>query len=536
MHKRQRRRMSIFSLSLLGAILGAAGGFWLGRDTQIRSAEARLDIYAANLIYHSDQYEAELDSIRKAFNPSPYPSCSRQEIAMMQTLAFESLQLKEIGRTHNGKLYCSAYLGLLDPAINMPPVTMEMPGGMKIYANTPLRFAARARGTILEQDDINVVISPNAFAHWEQQHMRYMVVVVNPQTHELVPLGGSQLKVPLAWLLRQSTHEAETDLFVTRCSSNGPICVATAESKSEVLADGRSQVLEYVALGALAGFCLGLAIGQFYIQQIGLTRQFRRALRSGRLELVYQPILELPSRACAGAEALARWTDEDGKPISPEIFVRIAEERGLIGELTAFVIQRAVEEVGDVLRKHPELTLSVNIAPSDLESEALFVLLDEHVRQKGIQPRQVALELTERSTADLSKLQQSILRLHMEGYQVHIDDFGTGYSSLAYLHELAVNAIKIDRTFTRTIGTEAVTVSILPQILALAESLHVEVIVEGVETEEQAAYLIQTGKVMQAQGWYFGRPVCAADLPKYREQRQAETAMAAASASPSASH
>jgi len=115
----------------------------------------------------------------------------------------------------------------------------------------------------------------------------------------------------------------------------------------------------------------------------------------------------------------------------------------------------------------------------------------------------------------------------MEGYQVHIDDFGTGYSSLAYLHELAVDAIKIDRAFTRTIGTDAVTASILPQILALAVSLHVEVIVEGVETEEQAAYLLATGSVMQVQGWYYGKPVEASELPKYKEDmaRQAQAAI-----------
>jgi len=144
------------------------------------------------------------------------------------------------------------------------------------------------------------------------------------------------------------------------------------------------------------------------------------------------------------------------------------------------------------------------------------------VRQAGIQPGQIALELTERSTADMSVLREAILRLHHEGYQVHIDDFGTGFSSLAYLHELAVDAIKIDRAFTRTIGTQAVTASILPQILSLAESLGAEVIVEGVETGEQANYLIATGISMKAQGWYFGKPVAATDLPKYREQAEIE--------------
>ena len=103
-------------------------------------------------------------------------------------------------------------------------------------------------------------------------------------------------------------------------------------------------------------------------------------------------------------------------------------------------------------------------------------------------------------------------RLHELGYQIHIDDFGTGFSSLSYLHELSVDAIKTDRTFTRTSGTDAVTASILPQILSMAESVGVGVIVEGVETESQLNFLESTGKPMCAQGWYFGRPVAAPGL------------------------
>lgn len=534
MPHRRHRRFAIFSLACLGALAGAVGGLWLGHNALLRSAQQGLDTYAANLADHARQYEAELVAVRKAFNPSPSAFCSPEEISRMQSLTFESLQLKDIGRTRDGKLYCSGFLGLLKEPAKMPSRATTLPSGLKIYPNTRLRVSPVTRGTILEQAGVDVVVSPNAFAHWEQRHMRYMVLVINPATQEQVLMGGSHFDLPAAWLMQSGRHDTDAALFVVRRVGSNPTVIVTTESRQEIVEGSGSVPLEYIAMGALAGFCLGLAIGQFYLQQIGLAQQLRRALRKGSLELVYQPILELPSRACAGAEALARWKDEDGTPISPEVFIRIAEERGMIGELTSFVIRRAIADVGDVLRKHPELTLSVNIAASDLQSEAFFELLDEQVRQKGIRPRQLALELTERSTANLGKLQQAILRLHMEGYQVHVDDFGTGFSSLAYLHELAVDAIKIDRTFTRTIGTDAVTVSILPQILALAELLHVEVIVEGVETEEQAVYLTDTGKTMQAQGWYFGKPVQAFDLPKYREQREAELAAAGQNQDPAA--
>jgi sensor c-di-GMP phosphodiesterase-like protein len=514
----RHRRLSIAMLALFGALAGAASGYWLGHATLLRTANAGLSSYASDLITHSDEYAVELGNIRKAFNPSPYPFCSRQEIALMQTLTFRSLQVKEVGRTHEGKFYCSAFVGLLDVPKLLPPLTMTTSGGTHVYSDSRLTFAPTARGTILEGGDVDVVLSPNAFDHWNRPHVQYMVVVVNGKTGQMAYLAGTRLDVGLPWILAQKEAHKGSDLYRSRCSSRFDVCIVTKESASEILQGNRALLLEYCGLGGVAGFGLGLALGQFYLRRIGLAQQLRRALRREALELVYQPILELPSRHCAGAEALARWSDEDGNAVPPDVFVRIAEDRGLIGQLTSFVVRRAMEEVGWILRKNPELTLSINIAASDLEGDDLFLLLDRHVREAGINTGQIALELTERSTTDLDVVRRAVLRLHHEGYQVHIDDFGTGFSSLAYLHELAVDAIKIDRTFTRTMGTEAVTASILPQILSLAESLQLEVIVEGVETEAQAEFLIGTGKRMQAQGWCFGKPVMASQLPKYREQ------------------
>jgi sensor c-di-GMP phosphodiesterase-like protein len=103
----------------------------------------------------------------------------------------------------------------------------------------------------------------------------------------------------------------------------------------------------------------------------------------------------------------------------------------------------------------------------------------------------------------------AILRLRQKGHYVHIDDFGTGYSSLAYLHDLSVDAIKIDKAFTKAIGTDAVTVSILPQILTMAETLKLQVVVEGIETQAQADYFAASNQNILAQGWLYGRPVPA---------------------------
>lgn len=516
----RRRRFSIVVLAIVGAILGAVSGYWLGYETLLRAAGANLANYAGDLVLHSDEYFHELDDIRQAFQSSPYGFCSPQEIAVMQAMTFRSPDIKEIGRTRDGKLYCSAYLGRLDTPLPQANHSMTLPDGTQLYNDVPLTFAAHEHGTVIELGGVNVVVSPHAFDHWQRPRMRYMAVEIGRDTLEMAQIGGVRLDMKPGWIVDQSDHVKGDDLFSARCSGNNNVCIVTAESVGEILASSGPMLMEYCSMGGVAGFGLGLALGLIYLQRIGLAQQFRRALRRGSLRVVYQPVLELPSRECWGAEALTRWSDEEGNPVSPDVFVRIAEDRYLTGELTAFVIRKAAEEVGWILRKNPKLTLSINIAASDLEGDALFALLNKHVRDAGIEPRQIALELTERSTIDLNVLRRAILRLHHAGYQVHIDDFGTGFSSLGYLHELAVDAIKIDRIFTNTIGTDAVTSSILPQILALAEKLRLEVIVEGVATEEQVQYLIGTEKHIKAQGMYFGQPMMAEQLPKYREYAQ----------------
>jgi sensor c-di-GMP phosphodiesterase-like protein len=509
---KRHRWIAIVALALLGTALGAPSGYWLGRATLLRTARNGLANYASELAGRGDEYAAELRVIRNAFNPSPFPFCSHEEISRMQALTFRSLQVKEVGRIHNGLLYCSAFLGRLDKPHDMPPLTMTLRNGTQIYTNAHLMIAAMAQGTIIANSDVDVILNPNAFDYWSRPHVHFMVVTFNRATTQTARIAGEALDLDSSAILAQRDKEADGKLYRSRCAQHSDVCVVTAESASDILSGSRALLLEYSGLGGLAGFGAGLAIAQFYMRRIGLAQQLRRAIRNDAISLVYQPIWEIPSRRLVGAEALVRWSDEDGVAVAPDFFVRIAEDKGFIGELTAMVVRRATGEIGDLLRQNPGFTLSINIAAADLEDDSLLPQLERHVRQAGIKPEQIALELTERSTTGIDCLQSAIQHLHKQGYQIHIDDFGTGFSSLSYLHELSVDAIKIDRTFTRTSGTDAVTASILPQILSMAESVGVGVIVEGVETEAQLNFLESTGKSMCAQGWYFGRPVAAPGL------------------------
>ena len=156
----------------------------------------------------------------------------------------------------------------------------------------------------------------------------------------------------------------------------------------------------------------------------------------------------------------------------------------------------------------------MNITTQDLSDPAFFIHLESSLKAANIKPQAVGLELTERSTAEQSLVANAIAELKHAGHAVYIDDFGTGYSSLAYLHKLDAYAIKIDRTFTQTVGTEAVTASVVPQILDIAAGFGLHVVVEGVESAEQVEYFRQAGRGIQAQGWFYGKAAPAAQFKR----------------------
>ena len=187
------------------------------------------------------------------------------------------------------------------------------------------------------------------------------------------------------------------------------------------------------------------------------------------------------------------------------------------------MLKRALKDLSEFLHELPAFRLSLNVTAADLGDPLFLRDLSERMHAAGIAPRHLAIEITEGSTARGTAAAETLLMLRDAGYSVHIDDFGTGYSSLSYLQDLAIDAIKIDRCFTQAVGTGAASMAVLPRVLAMADALHLLVIVEGIETETQARYFLSTGQPLFAQGWLFGHPMTAKDMrQRLRQEREAE--------------
>jgi sensor c-di-GMP phosphodiesterase-like protein len=313
-------------------------------------------------------------------------------------------------------------------------------------------------------------------------------------------------------LTTEGTFRLGDTLYATRCSTAFFKCVTATTTVREAVQGEGLAVAAATTVGGLAGGFLGLFISYMLSRSLNMDQQLRRAIANERLGLAYQPIVNLDNGRIVGAEALSRWTDEDGVEVSPDVFIPVAEAGGMIGSITKQVVRNGLQTFGETLRTHSDFRLSVNVSASDLCDPGFLPMLDEAVKKAKIPPRSLVIEITESSAANRAEAMETIRLLRRRGHSIHIDDFGTGYSSLSYLLFLNVDTIKIDKAFIKAIGTESVTVAILPQILAMAEALKIGVVAEGVETEQQANYFSGAGRRIDGQGWLYGRPFPAEEF------------------------
>jgi diguanylate cyclase (GGDEF)-like protein len=250
----------------------------------------------------------------------------------------------------------------------------------------------------------------------------------------------------------------------------------------------------------------------------------RAALQSGQnLALHYQPKVELPSRRATGVEALVRWTGS-GPPISPFELVTVAEATGLIGALgdwvllTGCVQAKTWQEQGLL-----GIRMAINIAPSHFAAPDFVERLTRVIDEVGLAPDALELEITEgtmmKNTASVTETLAAIKAL---GVHVALDDFGTGYSSLSYLTTLPIDTLKVDRSFVSGLGKNRKYDTITSVIVGLAQRLGVDVVVEGVETEEQLAFFEDLGTIT-IQGWYFAKAMPSGPATKWLREQNAES-------------
>ncbi|MBT0961507.1 EAL domain-containing protein [Denitromonas iodatirespirans] len=337
--------------------------------------------------------------------------------------------------------------------------------------------------------------------------------------------GGTEFVVMTPeLLLRDTLHEKVTRIIETL---NLPVVIQGERLQPSINAGvsmmpqdgGNLDVLLRKATIALhhaerhgLGVCLCTeALDQDAQERLALEGALRSALESCALELHYQPKVDLITGRIVGVEALARWAHPlTHEQVPPSRFIPIAEESGLIQHLGAWALRQAcLQNKAWLDAGLPRIVVAVNLSANQLSQPNLVEAVAEILRETGLPPSLLELELTESALMEDPEQANDVLRrLKALGLRLAIDDFGTGYSSLAYLSEFPVDQLKIDRRFITQIATDAASEAISTSVIALAHQMGLRVIAEGVETEEQLEFLNRHG-CDEIQGYYYSAPMPA---------------------------
>ncbi len=269
-------------------------------------------------------------------------------------------------------------------------------------------------------------------------------------------------------------------------------------------------------------------------EQFGLETELRRAIENGQMRLSYQPICDLASGRIVSFEALARWTHESGAAYSPDEFIPVAEESGLIVPLGRWAMEEAAQTLATWDRAaggNCGINVAVNLSAIQLQRDHVPLMVQSALERHGVDGRRITLELTESAIVhDPDRIAQTMLALKGLGTTLAMDDFGTGYSNLAYLQKLPIDLLKIDRSFVSGMLADRDKVAIVRAILSLAQALGMQTTAEGIETNELAQTLAALG-CSYGQGFLYSRALDRDDAWSLLAERNAWATTASAMAS-----
>lgn len=440
--------------------------------------------------------------------------CSGENIALMRSLAFQFDHVTDVVYVANNKLMCSSY-GRFGTGIDVgKPDFANMIGfDVRKRVKMPFDHASTFRLTVDSNTGYGALVHPELATDVKLDGSDIDVgIIMLPTRKTLFQQGYFDPQ----WVDKLGSH-SEFKWFDGRYvvaikrSERYTYAAYAALPANYISENSRGLAFWLVPLGVVIGFLAAWLIFKLSKHKLSLLSLLKQAIRKNEFHLVYQPVIDLQTGKWVGAEALLRWKRPNGEVISPLVFIPLAERNNLIVKVTERVLEMALRDFPSLLRKDPDFHLAINMSADDLQKEGLAAALHQSLISAGIAERNLIIELTEREFTNTEATRQNLRELRGRGISVAIDDFGTGYSSLSYLNTLELDCLKIDKAFVDTIGTESATSDVVAHIISIARSLNLQMVAEGVETQEQADYLREKG-VQLAQGWLFAKPMLIDEL------------------------
>jgi len=502
-------------LAVVAAAVPIAVMVYATWDRAVSVEQQRLHAIAERSLRRTEVSYQEALAALKSAEATVLPPCGPEHIQRMQTLVMTTPSSDQMGYFEGGKLRCTSW-GPFQQDVDQPTPDHVTSDGAGITVNVRPEAAGRRPMLSMMYGSYDVLVDPR----------RFVDVIVDPDVRLALASPDGRLLTQqhgmdpalLKRLLREPGEGLDRNTLYASARSGEWLAIATAP-RTALAATFRQQAWLFVPLGLLmAAAGAGLVIW-LSRRRLSMRGELGIAIRRRELYLHYQPIIELDTGICVGAEALVRWQRPDGTQVRPDLFIPLAEEAGMIAAITDLVIENVVADMRELLAEDRSAHIAINLAAEDISSGRALKVISQRMAGSGILPQQIWLEATEHGFLDIDRARTMLAAARRAGHSVAIDDFGVGYSSLQYLQQLPLDALKIDKSFVDAIGTESATSPVTPHIIGMARELGLWVVAEGVETEAQLAYL-HSQHVQFGQGWLFSRPLPRDEFIAFHRKRQ----------------
>jgi sensor c-di-GMP phosphodiesterase-like protein len=508
-----RRRDKVLTGAVIAALLGMTVLFsffvWLFWRESMASEEAYEGGLATTLGQRAEHIVVDLRDMLAGFDNLTSARCSDEHLQSLRDAAVSRPYVRGIGYWQANERVCGA--GFL-PTQGLKPSHAD-----RIYDNGVIAWwpsketeVGGVQLFLMRYGNHDVAVDPRLLLDLSASPQRQAGLWVEklrmsavPWTAEFPPIESIPLGVNV---------DRENGVVLSHFSRNAilPIDVVAREPIGNFW--GRHGAL--LAIGIVLGVMTVVgwidAVTRLSRRQLDPSTDLRRAIAAGEIKVFYQPVMDLKTSTCVGAEALARWQTAAGEWISPNVFIPLAEKSGLIRDLTLAVMRTVVSDLKRVFKAAPTC-INLNLSPDDLNDDRVGRELEDALRDAGLPSTAVKLEITERALVNADSARKLIGEFRGRGHEIAVDDFGTGYSSLSYLQSFELDVLKIDKSFVDAIGTGAATSQVIVHVIDMAKSLGLRIVAEGVETVQQAQWLIEHD-VHFAQGYLFAKPLSLGDF------------------------
>ena len=528
-----RRRLTILLGIVVAVVVGLAPvgyALYLAYKTTVGKAESNLRTIAQAIATDTTKLLSDINQGLSVLSELGY-QCTEDDVRSMNTVAYDNPGISEIGLLTPDRLLICASWGRI-----MPPLRPELPPaqpGFQLLGPQEIHLMNRYGLIALlqrkDKSELAALIHPSVLiGHLgaDLGEKGFAVLVRRDDVHMYAWKGnvpememiesesdGGEGSTQLRALFKDGV---ERTLFAIELEGFPGTFSVVAAADEWILRDWTRMAVLLGAIGSGTSLLMIFLIFGMLRRRLSLQGELERSLQKDEFEINYLPVIELKSGRCVGAEALICWIQPGGKRVRPDLFIPLAEDTGLIEPMTEWLMNNIRAEIGELLQQDRSLHIAINLSPGHFESDRILQSSSRIFGNSSILPEQIIYEITERGLIDDEDAQAKTImeQLQSRHSEIALDDFGTGYSSLSYVESFPLDYLKIDKRFVDTIGVDTLNAGLLDTIIDMAQRLELRTIAEGVETGQQAEYLLSRD-VNYVQGWHYSRALPAADYIEF---------------------